>query len=45
MKLHYDGVSNSLLSILRKLMNADAFVDFRLVGGTALTLIRGIAVR
>lgn len=41
MKLHYEGVSTSLLSILRKLMNADAFVDFRLVGGTALTLIRG----
>lgn len=41
MKLHYDGVSNTLLSILRKLMAADAFADFRLVGGTALTLIRG----
>ena len=41
MKLHYDGVSNTLLSILRKLMNADVFADFRLVGGTALTLIRG----
>ncbi len=41
MKLHYDGVSTTLLSILRKLMKSDAFADFRLVGGTALTLIRG----
>lgn len=41
MKLHYEGVSTSLMSILRKLLKFDAFDDFRLVGGTALTLIRG----
>ena len=41
MKLFYETVSDSLLSILRKLMSSDVFKDFRLVGGTALALQRG----
>ena len=41
MKLYYETVSDSLLSILRKLMSSDVFKDFRLVGGTALALQRG----
>lgn len=41
MKLYYDTVSSSLLSILKKLMSSDVFKDFRLVGGTALALQRG----
>ena len=40
MKLFYETVSDSLLSILRKLMSSDVFKDFRLVGGTALALQR-----
>ena len=41
MKLYYETVSDSLLSILRKLMSSDVFKDFKLVGGTALALQRG----
>ena len=41
MKLYYETVSDSLLSILRKLMSSEVFKDFRLVGGTALALQRG----
>ena len=41
MKLFYETVSDSLLSILKKLMSSDIFKDFRLVGGTALALQRG----
>lgn len=41
MRLYYDTVSTSLLSILRKLMSSEVFKDFRLVGGTALALQRG----
>lgn len=41
MRLYYEAVSNTLLSILRKLMASEVFKDFRLVGGTALALQRG----
>lgn len=41
MKLHYETVSDALLSILKKLMATDIFSDFRLVGGTSLSLQRG----
>ena len=41
MNLHYETVSPALLNILKKLMQADVFQDFRLVGGTALALQRG----
>lgn len=41
MKLHYETVSNALIRYLRKIMTAPAFKDFRLVGGTALSLQRG----
>lgn len=41
MRLYYETVSDSLLSILRKLMSSKVFKDFRLVGGTALALQRG----
>ena len=41
MRLYYDTVSTPLLSILRRLMSAEVFKDFRLVGGTALALQRG----
>ncbi len=41
MKLHYNSVSEKLLGILRKLMNSEVFKDFRLVGGTSLSLQRG----
>lgn len=41
MRLYYDTVSASLLSILRKLMSSEVLKDFRLVGGTALALQRG----
>ena len=41
MRLYYDTVSTPLLSILRRLMSAEVFNDFRLVGGTALALQRG----
>ncbi len=41
MKLHYESVSSSLLSSLQKMMLSEVFADFRLVGGTALSLQRG----
>lgn len=39
--LHYNTVTPLLRTILEDLMLADAFADFRLVGGTALSLYRG----
>ena len=39
--LHYNAVSPLLLKILKILMKAKEFKDFRLVGGTALSLYRG----
>lgn len=39
--LHYNTVTPLLRKILADLMLADVFVDFRLVGGTALSLYRG----
>ncbi|MFT3793769.1 nucleotidyl transferase AbiEii/AbiGii toxin family protein [Flavobacterium sp.] len=39
--LHYNTVSPLLKSILDTLMEAEAFEDFRLVGGTALSLYYG----
>ena len=41
MKLHYETVSDALLIYLQKMMQSEAFKDFRLVGGTALSLQRG----
>lgn len=41
MKMHYESVSSSLLSSLQKMMSSEVFTDFRLVGGTALSLQRG----
>jgi len=40
-KLHYDPTRPQLLSILKTLMAAKEFNAFRLVGGTALSLLRG----
>ena len=40
-KLHYNTTSHQLLSILKTLMAAKEFSAFRLVGGTALGLLRG----
>lgn len=40
-KLHYNTVTPLLKSILGKLMEADEFTKFRLVGGTALSLYCG----
>jgi hypothetical protein len=40
-KLHYNSTSQQLLSILKTLMAAKEFIAFRLVGGTALSLLRG----
>jgi len=40
-KLHYNTNSQQLLSILKSLMAAKEFNTFRLVGGTALSLLRG----
>jgi len=39
--LHYNTTSQQLLGILKTLMIAKEFNDFRLVGGTALSLQRG----
>ncbi len=39
--LHYNTVTPLLRKILAELMIADVFADFRLVGGTALSLHRG----
>lgn len=41
MKLYYNTVSPTLLSVLRKLMQNETFHQFRLVGGTALSLQLG----
>lgn len=41
MKLYYQTVSESLLGILKKIMDSEIFADFRLVGGTSLSLQRG----
>lgn len=40
-KLYYNTVTPLLRSILKTLMAADEFKEFRLVGGTALSLYRG----
>jgi hypothetical protein len=40
-KLYYNTVSPLLLRILKTLMSATEFDSFRLVGGTALSLLRG----
>lgn len=40
-KLYYDTVSPLLLSVLKKLMSAKEFNEFRLVGGTSLSFQRG----
>jgi hypothetical protein len=40
-KLHYNTVTPLLKSILEKLMEAKEFNQFRLVGGTALSLYCG----
>jgi hypothetical protein len=40
-KLHYNTTSHQLLGILKTLMAAKEFNAFRLVGGTALSLLRG----
>lgn len=39
--LHYNTVTPLLLKVLKTLMAAKEFDDFRLVGGTALSLYRG----
>jgi hypothetical protein len=40
-KLHYNTTSSHLLGVLKTLMAAKKFDAFRLVGGTALSLLRG----
>jgi predicted nucleotidyltransferase component of viral defense system len=40
-KLHYNTVTPLLLKVLKQLMEAKEFKDFRLVGGTSLSLQRG----
>lgn len=40
-KLHYNTISPLLLCVLKDLMQANVFDNFRLVGGTALSLYRG----
>lgn len=40
-KLHYNTVSPLLSEVLKSLMRANEFSDFRLVGGTALSLHLG----
>ena len=40
-ELHYNTVTPSLLEILKKCMEAPLFDPFRLVGGTALSLLSG----
>lgn len=39
--LHYNTITPLLRKILADLMTADVFANFRLVGGTALSLYRG----
>lgn len=41
MKWHYESVSKTLLDVLRMLQAEESLADFRLVGGTALSLQRG----
>ena len=41
MRLHYNTVSPTLLRILKQLMDIEALHEFRLVGGTCLSLQRG----
>ena len=41
MKLYFDAVSELLWSSLQKLMNAEEFDSFSLVGGTSLSLRLG----
>ncbi len=41
MKIHYNTISPLLLSILKTVMLAKEFKEFRLVGGTALSLFKG----
>lgn len=41
MKLRYETISPALHSILTAIMQSECFTDFRLVGGTALSLQRG----
>jgi nucleotidyltransferase AbiEii toxin of type IV toxin-antitoxin system len=40
-KLHYNTVTPLLHKVLKQLMKAKEFEDFRLVGGTSLSLQRG----
>jgi len=40
-KLHYNSTRKQLLAILKTLMAAREFNAFRLVGGIALSLLRG----
>jgi hypothetical protein len=40
-KLHYNTTGQQLQGILKTLMAAKEFDAFRLVGGTALSLLRG----
>lgn len=39
--LHYNTVNKLLLSCLKKIMKAKQLKEFRLVGGTALSLFKG----
>lgn len=39
--MYYNTISKELLNVLKALMNADEFSDFRLVGGTSLSLQLG----
>lgn len=41
MTLYYNTVSTQLKTVLQELMQADEFAEFRLVGGTALSLYYG----
>lgn len=41
MKLHYETINQDLHSILKQLQAIELFKDFRLVGGTSLSLQRG----
>lgn len=40
-EFHYNATSQQLLNVLKTLMAAKEFNAFRLVGGTALSLLRG----
>lgn len=41
MKLHYETISLDLFQILQRLQDSELLKDFRLVGGTSLSLQRG----